>query len=404
MPRRNRAAWRVVVLAAGLAFATAPAADDDITRAIAALKAVDREGKSNDTAGLAWKALVKQGVPALFPTLEAIDDANPTATNWLRTAVGTIAEAEKAAGRPLPADKLEAFAKNTKYAPSARRLAYELLAAQDKSVPERLLPGFLNDTSPDLRYDAVAAELDKLEKSARPSVKTDLEKLLTFARDQKQLDRIVKKLEADYKVKVNVAEHLAFLTHWQLVGPFDSTQGKALTMSHPPESAKELAGKFTGKGGGEVAWKQQVTTDVYGTVDLNKAIGELHDATAYAGAVVAAEKATPAEIRVASPNAVQIFLNGQKLFEREEYHHGVNIDYHVGKGTLNAGPNLIVLKVAQNNQKEMWAQNWQFQLRVCDATGGLIPGLTQIVAEGGMVKSIKLGFIPPSADTKEDKK
>ena len=58
---------------------------------------------------------------------------------------------------------------------------------------------------------------------------------------------------------------------------------------------------------------------------------------AYALAVVVAEKETPCEIRVAQPDAVQIFLNGKKLFEREEYHHGDPFDDHVGKGTLQAG-------------------------------------------------------------------
>ena len=148
----------------GVALVTAPApADDDTARALAAIKAVKKEGKGNDDAGPAWKTLVSKGAAALLPTLEAFDDANPTATNWLRTAVDAIAEGEKAAGRKLPADKLEAFATNAKFAPSARRIAYELLLTQDPAAKARLLPGFLNDKSPELRRDAIAAELDILE-------------------------------------------------------------------------------------------------------------------------------------------------------------------------------------------------------------------------------------------------
>jgi hypothetical protein len=106
-----------------------------------------------------------------------------------------------------------------------------------------------------------------------------------------------------------------------------------------------------------------------------------------------AEKSTPIEVRVGSPNALQVFLNGQKLFEREEYHHGSNMDYHIGKGTLNAGPNTLVIKICQNNQKDVWAQTWAFQARICDATGAAIPGVTQFVGD----KKIKLG-------SSEDKK
>ena len=39
------------------------------------------------------------------------------------------------------------------------------------------------------------------------------------------------------------------------------------------------------------------------------------------------------------------------------------------KTTDVAAKNLIVLKVLQNEQTESWAQDWQFQLRVCDSIG-----------------------------------
>jgi hypothetical protein len=373
-----------------LAASNAAAADEAITRSLAALTAVDREGKNNEAAGLAWKSLVNQGAAALFPTLEAIDDAKPTASNWLRTAAGAIAETEVKAKRPLPADKLEAFAKDIKRAATARVLAYELLTAQDKTAADRLLPGFLDDPSSDLRRAAVAAEYAKLEKSARPSIKADLEKLLTFARDKEQVEAIAKKLDKDYQTKINLAEHFAFITHWDIIGPFDSVSGKALTLKHPPEEKVSLDAKLKGKEDAEVKWKAVVTRDAYGVVDLNKEIGKNHNAAGYAAAILFADKSVPIEVRIGSPNALQVFLNGQKLFEREEYHHGVNMDYHIGKGSLNAGSNTLLIKVCQNNQKDVWAQSWQFQARICDATGAPVPGVSQMVGE----KKTKIGSVP----------
>jgi hypothetical protein len=123
---------------------------------------------------------------------------------------------------------------------------------------------------------------------------------------------------------------------------------------------------------------------------------------AYALAIVVAESDVPCEIRVAAPNATQIFLNSKVLFGREEYHHGSPLDANIGKGMLKKGENVIVLKVCQNNQTEPWAQTWQFQLRVCDATGGPIAGLKQKLPESG--KTIALGYIPEGTETKEDKK
>ncbi|HJZ58354.1 MAG TPA: hypothetical protein VKE74_25655 [Gemmataceae bacterium] len=385
-----RLGWAALLITAAVPASGA----DDTAKAIATIKAVTREGKGNDAAGPAWKALVAQGPAALFPTLEAIDDANPTAANWLRTAVDAIAENEMKAGRTLPADKLEAFVTNTKFAPSARRLAFELLVKQNPEAKDRLLPRFLDDPSADLRRDAVAAEF------GRASDKADLQKVLSFARDKDQIEAIARKLEDDYKLKVSISEHFAFVTHWHLIGPFDSAEGKALTLSYPPEKAKDTTGKFKGKGGEQLTWKPHVTTDKYGVVNLNKAVGKHKDAAVYALAVLLAEKETPCEIRVGCINAIQIFLNGAKLFEREEYHHGMPMDHNVAKGTLARGANVIVLKVCQNNQTDSWAQDWMFQLRVCDATGGPLPGVKQVVSDGDKMALIKLGHIPATEEKK----
>jgi hypothetical protein len=410
MTLRNRTAKLLAVTTLAL-LAGSATADEETTRAIGTIRSVSKEGKGNDAAGLAWKALVGKGGPALMPTLEAMDDTNPTASNWLRSAVDAIVQAEKDAKRPLPADKLEAMALDTKFAPSARRLAYELLIAQVPDAKPKLLAQFLNDVSPDLRRDAVAAELAKLDKSANP--KADLQKLFANARDLDQVEDIAKKLAA-HKAEPNVTEHFGFITHWSYVGPFDSTAGKGFTTPYPPETATDAAGKFKGKGDAEVTWKATVAgvgrepmsaSKVYAMVDLNKLIGKNKDAVAYLFAVVVAEKETPCELRGGSQNAVQFFLNGKKIFEREEYHAGTTMDQHNGKGTLKAGPNVIVVKVCQNNQPQDWAQVWGAQLRVCDLTGGPIPGLTQLV--GDKKEAVKLGFVPPGlidASEKEEKK
>ena len=37
--------------------------------------------------------------------------------------------------------------------------------------------------------------------------------------------------------------------------------------------------------------------------------------------------------------------------------------------TLQKGLNSILLKLCQNEQKQDWTVQWEFQLRVCDSTG-----------------------------------
>jgi hypothetical protein len=391
--------WTRAALVAG-ALALVPLvparADEDVTRALATLKAVKKLGQSNEDAGPAWKALVSKGGAALLPALEAFDEANATANNWLRSAVDAIVQKEADAGRKLPADELEAFAKDTKFAPSARFAAFELLSAETK---DRLLPGFLNDKSADLRRAAVARDLELIDKLARPTARVAAEALFGFARDKDQVDALAKKI-GDAGGKVSVSEHFGFVTHAALVGPFDSTGGKGFAVAYPPESAKAATGAFKGKNDTEVKWIDASTSDKYAQFDLNKLLGKHKDAVGYAFAVVVADKETPVEVRVTSITAVRIVLNGKELYAREEYHHGAPFDASVGKGTLKKGENVLVLKVCQNNQTESWAQNWFFQMRVCDETGGPLP-LKQKTADG---KLVPLGFIANPTEPKEEKK
>lgn len=390
-----------LALIAVSSFALLAPADDETTRALSAIKAIKREGKGNDDAGPAWKTLVSKGVAALMPTLETFDDSNPVAANWLRTAVDAIVEVEKTAGRKLPADKLEAFATNPSNSALARLTAFEILAGQDTTAKLRLLPGFINDKSPDLRHEAIAHALEKLEKEEKLTLKTGLEKLFTYARDMDQVELLAKKL-AEQGTTVSISEHFAFVTQFSLIGPFDSTGGKGFLTPYPPETATDARSSFKGKADAKLEWKPAETTDKLGTFDLNKLLDKHKESVAYALAIIVAENETPCDIRVASPNATQIFLNGKKLFERDEYHHGSPLDANIGKGVLKKGENAIVLKVCQNNQSEPWAQNWQFQLRVCDSTGGPIKGIEQKHSLGG--KRIPLGHIPEGAQTKEEKK
>jgi hypothetical protein len=360
----------------------APAADS--APLLAAIKTVGREGAGNVEASRAWQELVKLGPAALFDTLAALDDADPTAANWLRSAVDAIADRELAAKRPLPADKLEAFVKDTKHSGPSRRLAYEWLVRADATTPQRLLPGMLNDPGAELRRDAVAVALDEaqklLDKGDKEAAKTAYEKVLASVRDRDQVDLTAKQLKA-LGVTVDLPAHFGFIQRWQLVAPFDNRGGKGFAVVFPPEKAVDLGVTYTGKEDAKVGWKEYTTTDAYGVVDLNTAIGKHMGAVAYAFAAVESPRDQAIEVRAGSNNAVKLFLNGKNVFFREEYHHGNHMDQHVGRGVLKAGLNEILIKVCQNEQKDSWAQSWSFQLRLCDAIGGAVPFKVLAAAE-----------------------
>ena len=102
-------------------------------------------------------------------------------------------------------------------------------------------------------------------------------------------------------------------------------------------------------------------------VDLNQPLGKLKQTVAYAWTDFHSEAAQQVEFRLGCKNAWKVWLNGELLFGRDEYHRGMRLDQYRMKATLQPGANQILVKACQNEQTESWTVEWQFQLRVCDA-------------------------------------
>jgi len=350
--------------------------DDDLELSLRRLRAVEKEGAGHEEAAAAWKAVVARGPDALLPTLAAFDGADPRAANWLRAAVDAIGGRALSTKQPLDAKKLEAFILDKGHDGQGRRLAYEWLVKVDPAAPERLLPGMIDDPGRELRRDAVARALQaaqKLLKEGDKAAATDaLRSLFASAREKDQVDAIAKQLK-DLGIAVDLRAHYGFIDRWVLVASFDNAGMKGFDAAFEPEKGVDLKGSYAGKADKPARIVGFTTPDPLGKVDLNAALGKEMGSVAYALAVADAPAELPVELRVATNNAVKIFLNGELGFFRNEYHHGMKMDQYVVKGRLRKGPNEILLKVCQNEQKEDWAQSWSFQARLCDALGGAVP-------------------------------
>jgi hypothetical protein len=374
--------WNRLALAGSLAALSmawtaahaAPALNPEVL--VKAIKEIGPEGAGNAEASKAWRALIESGPDALPAILTAFDGADARMINWLQTAADAIAEKELAAGRSLPADMLETFIKDTKRSGRGRKAAYDLLVQIDRKAPARLLPGLLNDPGIELRREAVAHALADaarlVEKKEGDAAADAYRKLLSSARDQDQVEEIAKQLKK-FNVEVDLAAHFGFIRDWAIIAPFDNVDGIGFKTVYPPEKSVDFNSVFKGKKDAEVSWIGHSTKDPHGLVDLNKVLGKFKGATAYAITVVKSPQERPVEIRAGCITALKIFLNGEEIFAREEYHHGMEIDQHIGRAKLKAGRNEILLKVCQNEQTEPYAQLWQFQVRLCDNLGGAVP-------------------------------
>lgn len=352
-----------------------PAAWADVPQAIRTLRSVEREGKGNRAATKAWAELAAApDASQLTVMLSGIDGAGPLAANWLRAAVDSVAERQLKQTGKLPVNDLERFLNEKQHDQRARRLAYEWIVKSDPGASERLIPTMLDDPSLELRRDAVARVIKSAEtaQAANQSEQalTAYRQALGAARDLDQVNAIAEALKKAGK-GVDLAHHFGFLTDWKVVGPFDNRQGKGFAVAYPPEKSVDLKASYETPDG-KISWISTHTDDQYGNVDLNKAIGKHSGVVGYAFAEFQSDRARPCELRLGSQNAIKIWLNGKLLTAVEVYHANGTMDQYIGRGELKAGRNEILLKICQNQQTEDWAQDWHFQLRVCDASGKAI--------------------------------
>lgn len=351
----------------------------DIDASLKTIRKIGPEGQGNTEAATAWKELSKGSGADLIKILPAFDGANPLAANWLRSAFEAIADREFRATGKLPQADLERFIGETQHDPKARRMAYEWLLKVDAGAADRLIPGMLHDPSTEFRRDAVArliAAGTKLEADGKTEeVKATFLKAMHGARDEDQIEAIVKSLDKA-GVKVDLAKHFGFLLDWQLIGPFDNAEKKGFSVVYAPEMEIKLDGKYAGQKG-EVNWAKYTTEEKYGLVDLSKYTAPQKGSVTYAYTVFTSDKDQTVDLRLGTPNAWKLWVNGSFVFGREEYHRGMAIDQYRMRAQLKKGPNQILLKICQNEQTEEWAQRWQYQLRVCDSTGTAILSTTR---------------------------
>lgn len=356
----------IALLFAVAATAASEAADPaDLFKAI---YAIQKEGVGNKAAAQAVKTLSEAEAGAIPEILAGFDGASPLAANYLRSAVEAIVDRQLADGEKLPSKQIETIVWDRELDPRARRLGYEVLQRVDDTVEERIIPQMLLDPSPEFRRDAVARLIKIAETiSAEATAVKMYREALTGATDSDQVKQIAAALKK-FGQEVDLAGHYGFLTSWSIIGPFNNQGLVGFDATYPPEEKVDLDAKLEGQLG-EVTWGEISTEDDYGIIDVAKSVAPHKGAVMFLTTTFETISETDIQLRFGTPNAWKIWLNGDLLFGRDEYHRGMGIDQYQVSGRLNKGANVILVKLCQNEQTENWAQRYQLQLRVCDASG-----------------------------------
>lgn len=354
-----------------LVAAMAASALADLDSSISKILAVGSEGEGNVEAAAAWQELSKSSLDQAPAILAKMEGANPLAANYLRSAVETIVARETAKGEELPLAGLGELLLDPRQDPNARHFAFQLIEKNDPETAAKLVPGMLNDPSTALRRGAVTRLIDEAKSLAKAEEQGGAvliyRQALGGARDVDQINEITKALR-DLDQEVDLPRHFGFLMHWNVLAPFDNTDEAGFAEVFAPEKEINLEAAYRGKEE-EVKWQPLVTSDEYGKVDFNKPYGLLKEVTGYAYTEFNSDSDRPVELRLGCKNGWKIWLNGEFLFGRDEYHRGSRIDQYTLKAQLKKGKNTILVKCCQDGQEQDWTVQWEFQLRVCDATG-----------------------------------
>jgi hypothetical protein len=300
-----------------------------------------------------------------------MDRANPLAANWLRGAFEAIADRNLKEGALLPKKELEEFTLNRTHAAQSRQLAFDWLIRIDPSARDRLVPGMFDDPSAEFRRAAVQRLIAAAGKAGEEKHTAESKEIylraFRAALDPDQLDLVFDEL-TKMGEKPDLMRQLGLLNSWWLIGPFDHRKGIGFDAVYPPETEIDLQKKYTGTIG-EVSWLKKESDERHSVLDLNKLIARHKGAVAYAYHEFKTDHAQQVEIRLGTPNGWKLWVNGKLVFAHEEYHLLTQMDQYRTPVSLQAGTNKILLKICQNEQTEDWAQDWQFQVRVCDASG-----------------------------------
>ncbi len=344
---------------------------DDWSDALQTLRTAPVDGSGNAASARAWEVVAAADASQLPDILSAIDSATPLGANWLRAAVDTIGQRQLTNQADLPRAKLESFVRDRRHSARARELAYRWLVRFDGGAKKRLLAEMASDPSVELRREAVArlmAEADHIKRSGdRSQTVSAYRQALTAARDQDQVKQIAAKLRK-LGQQVDLPRHFGFITTWKLIAPFDNSERKGFDAVFPPERELAADAKYAAKET-TATWREVSTDHDFGLVDFNKPFGRLKEVVGYAWADFDSDREQQVELRLGCKNAWKLWFNGKFLFGRDEYHRGMQMDQYRFPVTLKPGRNQILLKICQNEQQEDWTEQWEFQLRVCDATG-----------------------------------
>lgn len=365
--------WRCSILLVVIGLASGVHADDDVAEQLAVILRVGPNGAGSAAAKQARDQLAQRGLEILPQLLAAMDTSNVIAANWLRTVYDPLVEQGLADPQTKwPQEFLKDYVSDAQRRGRSRELALVILDKLEPKFRSEWLPTRLDD--PDFRFEAVAIALSAGDKAfaeqKTDQAKVEFQKAFTHARDSGQVSQAAAKLQA-LGEQANVAKHLGLLLDWKLIGPFDAPKKTGFATVFPPEEKLDFNATYPGQAETDIRWMPYQTKDLLGQVNLIEALGVCREAVGYAYAEIDAAEAGPVQLRCSADDNCSVWLNGKKVFGRDQWLNGTRFDRFMTPVKLEKGRNTLLVKICQGPQHRdpEVSNNWTFQLRLCDENG-----------------------------------
>lgn len=379
MPRRPKLlsghSWTcfVFVLASAL---VASLNADEVDDAVAVLSHAGPQATGSREAKLAAEKLARLGPEIVPRLLVAMDTPNIVAANWCRVGFDRIVDRElPQSAAKFPRETIERFIRDASRQGRARRLGLTLMDRLDPAFRWQAMSGWLDDV--EFRPDAVSFALQQGDEAKGKGLKDvathQFQIAFRHARESQQVLQAMTRL-MEVGVKVDPVQHLGFIDRWYLVGPFDAPLMTGFSREFPPEQRVELSSEYDDGAGRKLRWRVHATHDTLAQVNLIQAIGPVKEAVGYAYVEIDSPRMQSVQLRCSADDNLTVWLNGSKVLAREQWLNGTRLDRFITPVTLEPGRNRLLVKICQGTQhvNPEVPNNWSFQLRLCDETGGAI--------------------------------
>ena len=277
--------YHLIIFVAATAISTlsvnTAAAQDSIADAIAAIRAVEINGKNHEGAAKAMKVLNAAAPDKIPAILDGMGGANQLALNWFKGAVESILRN----GGDLPRDQIKSYFEDKSKGAMGRLLAYELLTKDNPKWAEQIIPTLTDDPSMPLRAIGIADTIEKAKSAEPDKALPMLAVAYTQVRDVQQVVTIADML-AGHGMMVDTQKQLGFINRWHIVGCFDNKDEKGFDVAHGPEKDPTKIdvekNRFENTDGEQVKWAVTETAERSGIVNIVDVLGPIKGVTAYA--------------------------------------------------------------------------------------------------------------------------